>query len=81
MTTVIMQMTMEEPASEEMVAGMKQAAEACFEINDIDRKVTYLSQDKKNFVCVMEARDVESARRALESAKIPYGSLWAATSF
>lgn len=81
MSTVLMQMTLPDAASDEEIAHMKQAAEACFEINGVDRKVTYYSNDRRQFVCVMEAPDVESARRALESAKIPYDKLWAATGF
>jgi hypothetical protein len=81
MSTVMMEMALEEPASDEQIEAMKSAAEVCFEVNDIVRRRTYVSTDRKRFVCVMEARDVESARRALESARVPYGRIWAATSF
>ena len=81
MSTVVMEMAVEEPATDEQVEGMKAAAETCFEINDVVRKQTFLSSDRKRFVCVCEARDVESVRRALESAGIPYDRVWAASVF
>jgi hypothetical protein len=76
-----MQKNQDQPATDEQIAQMRKATETCFEINDIERKITYVSNDKCSFVCVMEARDVESARRALESAGIDYERIWAATSF
>jgi len=76
-----MEMTMEEAATEEAIEGMKKATETCFELNGVARQCTYVSTDRKRFVCVMEAPDVAAARRSLESAQIPYGKIWAATSF
>ena len=81
MTLVVMEKTFAEPASDELVEKMRQATEACFEINDMQRKVTYASEDRLRFICVMEARDVETARRALESSGMTYDRLFPATSF
>lgn len=81
MSTIVMVRAETEPVSDEQLEGMKQAAETCFEINDVLRKETYLSSDRKRFVCICEARDVESVRRALESAGISYDQLWAASVF
>ncbi|MDH5675846.1 MAG: hypothetical protein OEZ06_27230 [Myxococcales bacterium] len=81
MSLVIMEKTFEEPASDELVDMMRKATEACFEINDMERKVTYASADRLRFICVMEARDLETARRALESAGMTYDRLWPGSSF
>lgn len=81
MTLVIMEKTFPEPAGDDLIEKMRQATEACFEINDMVRKVTYASKDRLRFICVMEARDLETARRALESAGMQYDRLWPATSF
>ena len=81
MTLVLMEKTFEEAASDDIVEMMRQATEACFEINDMERKITYASKDRHRFVCVMEARDLETARRALESAGMTYDRLYPATSF
>jgi hypothetical protein len=81
MPMFVMEKTFAEPASDELVAKMRQATETCFEINDMVRKVTYASADRLRFICVMEACDVETARRALESAGMTFDRLWPATSF
>lgn len=81
MRLFVMEKTFEEPASEDTVEMMRQATEACFEINDMERKVTYASEDRIRFVCIMEARDLATARRALESAGMTYDRLYPATSF
>jgi len=81
MPLVVMEKVFAEPASDALVDKMRQATEACFEINDMVRKVTYASTDRLRFICVMEARDLETARRALESAGMTYDRLWPATSF
>jgi hypothetical protein len=81
MALVLMEKTFEQPASDELIEQMRNATEACFEINDMKRQVTYASQDRLRFICVMEARDLETARRALESAGMSYDRLWPATSF
>jgi hypothetical protein len=76
-----MEKTFPEPASDELVEKMRRATEACFEINDMVRRVTYASSDRLRFVCVMEAHDLETARRALESAGMTYDRLYPCTSF
>jgi hypothetical protein len=81
MSLVLMEKTFPEPASDQLIETMRQATEICFEVNDVVRKVTYASADRLRFVCVMEARDLETARRALESAGMTYDQLYTATSF
>ncbi len=81
MPLFLMEKNFEEPASDELIDKMRQATEVCFEINDMTREITYASDDRKRFICVMSARDLETARRALESAGMDYSSLWPATSF
>lgn len=81
MPTIVMEKTFDEPASDELVDMFRQAAETCFEINGMERKVTYASTDRLRFVCIMEGPDVETARRALETAGITYERIYPATSF
>ena len=81
MSLVIMEKTFAAPATDEIIHQMRQATETCFEINDMKRRVTYASEDRLRFICVMEARDLETARRALESAGMQYDRLWLGTSF
>jgi len=81
MATVVMEKSFSEPASDALIDTMRRATEVCFEINDMVRKITYASADRLRFICVMEARDLETARRALESAGMTYDRLWSASSF
>lgn len=81
MALFVMEKTFDSPASDDLVDAMRRATETCFEINDMVRRVTYASTDRLRFVCVMEARDLATARRALESAGMSYDRLWSATSF
>ena len=81
MSTVVMERVVDEPATDEHIEGLRKAAEVCFEINDVVRQKTYVSADRKRFVCVFEARDVESVRRSLESAGVDYQHIYSATSF
>ena len=81
MSLILMEKTFDEPASDDVVEMMRQATEACFEINDMERKITYASTDRIRFVCVMEARDLATAQRALESAGMTYDRLYPVTSF
>ena len=81
MPLFVMEKSFDEPATDELVEKMRKATEVCFEINDMSRKVTYASADRMRFICVMEARDLETARRALESARMNYERLWPAMSF
>lgn len=76
MTTIVMERSVEEPATDEYLEQMRSAAEACFEINDVVRKKTYVSADRKRFVCIFEARDTESVRRSLESVGMSYEQLY-----
>lgn len=81
MTLCVMEKTFPEPASDELVDRMRRATEVCFEINGMTRKVTYASVDRLRFICVMEARDLSTAQRALESAGMSYDRLYPVTSF
>ena len=78
METIILERQQSDPVTEEYLKNMQQAAEACFEINDVTRKMTYVSADGKRFVCVFEARDLESVRRSLETVGMDYAELWVA---
>lgn len=66
------------PTDEELEA-MKQRTEVCLEVNDATRVQTLASNDRKRFICIFEGRDLESVRRAVESAGLEYESIWSAT--
>jgi hypothetical protein len=78
MQTIVLERSQPEPATDEYIEGMRTKAEACFEINDVVRKATYVSADGKRFVCIFEARDLQSVQRSLESVGMDYEQLWIA---
>ena len=78
MPTIVLERSQEEPATTEYLEQMRQAAEACFEINDVKRLSTYVSADGRRFVCIFEARDLQSVQRSLESVGMDYQQLWVA---
>lgn len=81
MSTVVMERTQEQAVTDEQLEGMKEAAEACFEINNVKRLQTLLSADRKRFVCILDAPDVQAVTRSLDSAGISYDHVWSAESF
>jgi hypothetical protein len=78
MQTIVLERQQDEPATTEYLEGMRTKAEACFEINDVVRKATYVSEDGKRFICLFEARDLQSVKRSLESVGMDYEHLWIA---
>jgi len=78
METIVLERSQDEPATEEYLQAMRAKAEACFEVNDVTRKATYVSADGKRFVCVFEARDLQSVKRSLDSVGMDYQHLWVA---
>lgn len=78
MSTVVMVRKYDEAPSKAEIDAMNSRIGGCLEINDASWITTYASLDGKEFVCVFEARDLESVRRAVESAGFVYKSLFAA---
>jgi hypothetical protein len=78
MSTIVLEKTLEEPVSDEQLAGMRETTEACLAINSVKRLQTILSSDRKRFICIFEAEDTEAVRRSMESAGMPYDTVWAA---
>lgn len=81
MSTVVMERVFAEPPSDEELERMKQRTDTCLEVNDATRIQTLASGDRKRFICIFEGRDLESVRRAIESAGVTYESMWTATVF
>jgi len=81
MSTVVMEREFEQPPTDEELEKMKQTTEACLEVNDVTRLQTLASPDRKRCICIFEARDLESVRRAIESAKVDYVRMWSASVF
>jgi hypothetical protein len=81
MAKIVLERSFDTPVTDEMIEGMKEQAAACLELNAVTREITYLSGDRKRFVCIFEASDTESVRRAMESAGMEFDTVWPATTF
>jgi hypothetical protein len=81
MPKIVLERSFPEPVTDEMIDGMKEQAAACLEINAVTREITYISEDRLRFVCIFEAGDTESVRRAMDSAGMGYDAVWAAGTF
>lgn len=76
METIVLERSQDEPATEEYLTQMREKAEACFEVNDVTRKTTYVSADGKRFICIFEAQDLQAVKRSLDSVGMDYQHLW-----
>ena len=81
MGTVIVERDFDQPATEDQVEAMRRATEVCLELNGVTHLRTVGTQDGKRFICMFEAPDAESVRRALESAHVPFKSAWSAKTY
>lgn len=79
MPTVVMERKFAVAPTDEELDAMKQRTEVCLEVNDATRVQTLASGDRKRFICIFEGRDLESVRRAVESAGVEYESIWTAS--
>ena len=78
METIVLEKQVDGPVTEEYLTQMREKAEACFEVNDVTRKATYVSKDRKRLVCVFEARDLQAVKRSLDTVGMEYQQLWVA---
>lgn len=81
MSTVVMERRFDVAPTDEELEAMKQRTEVCLEVNAATRVQTLASGDRKRFICIFEGRDLDSVRRAVESAGVEYESIWTASVF
>lgn len=81
MSTVVMERRYEEARSQEQIDSMNQAIAPCLEVNSVTHLQTLASRDRTRFVCLFEAPDAETVRRAIESSGVAYERIWAADVF
>lgn len=80
-STVVMVREYDEPPPQHVLDEMNLRAASCLEVNDVTRIKSFASLDGKQFICIFEARDLESVRRAVDSAGFVYKHLFAATTY
>ena len=60
------------------IAAMERESHWCMDTYRIKRLESFFANDGEHLICVYEAPDVESVRRANETAGLPYTRSWAA---
>lgn len=81
MSTVVMERIYAEPRSPEQIDTMNQAIAPCLEVNGVTHLQTLASTDRKRFVCIFEAPDAQTVRRAIESSGVLFERIWPADVF
>jgi hypothetical protein len=81
MEIVVVERTFEEPITFEEIQRAENATSWCLEINRVKFLHTYLSSDGKRMICVYEAPDAESVRRANTTAQLPFERVYTAAKY
>ncbi len=79
MATVVMERLYDEPVPDDVFNAMNEKAQSCLDIAGVTRLQTLVSPDRRRFLCTFESVDLETVRRAIESAGITYQDMWVAT--
>jgi len=77
MSIVVMERSFDASVSDEELGKMKEATQVCLDLNDVTLVQVYASADRKRFICIFEAPDVATVRRAVDATNIPYERVWA----
>lgn len=71
----------DEPQSQVRIDSMNRSIGVCLEVNGVTHLQTLADADRTRFVCLFEASDAETVRRAIESAGVAYQRIWPADVF
>lgn len=71
----------DEPRTDAQIDTMNQAIVPCLEVNGVTHLQTLASSDRTRFVCIFDAMDAETVRRAIESSGVAYHKIWSADVF
>jgi hypothetical protein len=67
------------PVAFEEIAAREEAGAWCLEVNRVRFLRTYFASDRRRMICLYEAPDAESVRRAQKQIGMPVDELWSAT--
>lgn len=79
LSTVVVERDFPTPMPAEHVRRLMEGGAHCLEANRAELLVSNLSKDLKRMVCVFEAPDAESVRRANRQIGVPVARAWTAT--
>jgi len=58
------------------VQAVEDAADWCLRLHQVSFVRTYFSRDRRRMICLYQAPDAESVRRAQTQARMPFDSIW-----
>jgi len=81
MSTVVMERLYDAPRSGDQIDEMNKAIGPCLEVNGVQHIQTIASADRTRFICIFEAPDAQTVRRAIDSSGVTYERIWAGDVF
>ena len=78
MATVLVERTLPEPGNYDELQAMEDAAAWCLELHSVTFRHSYFSTDRTRMICVYEAPDAESVRKAQRQGGLPFDRVWTA---
>ena len=78
MSLVVVERSFPEPFTAEALQGYEERGAGCLEVHGARFLYRYVGAERTRMVCLFEAPDAESVRRAQTSARIPFDRVWTA---
>jgi Nickel responsive protein SCO4226-like len=76
---VVVERSFAEPVAFEELAAREEAGAWCLDVHRVRFLRSYFSSDRRRLMCIYEAPDAESVRRAQERIGMPVDEVWPAT--
>ncbi len=81
MPTVVMERLYEQAQTETQIDTTNQSIATCLDINGVTHLQSLVSPDRTRFICLFDAPDAATVRRAIDSAGVTYQKIWTADVF
>jgi hypothetical protein len=79
LAVVVVERSFADPVAFAEIASREEAGAWCLEVNRVRFLRTYFSSDQRRMVCLYQAPDAESVRRAQKQIDMPVDEVWSAT--
>ena len=78
MEIVIIERTFAEPIDSKQLSEAVERGHWCMDLHRVKPVHHYISTDRRRMICVFEAPDAESVRKANATAGLPFDRIWTA---
>lgn len=79
MEMVVVERSFDQPLEENAMSEASARAAWCREMYGVRFLRSYMSGDRKRFICVYEAPDAEAVRKVQATGGLPYDRVWSAS--